>query len=176
MGSKSGPKMELLLRGKNDGFPLVLQQKWRNPRPRTESASLWRVEQVSFTSACSVMRSAWFVYIRNARHMNACMICVFFAYSSCSRHDLRTLLLQTLFARHFRRLSWRTLFACHYHTLCSLADFTCFFPTLFSLAVLTYHFPHYVRTLCVFFIFWEFWAIVDYTFSQNPPNEPSSNR
>ena len=50
------------------------------------------------------------------------------------------LLLQTLFARCFRRFSWPT-FAYPYHTLCSLADFMCF---LFSHRMLT----HFSRLPC----------------------------
>ena len=70
----------------------------------------------------------------DAPHARA-MIC--FAKSPCSRHDLRTLILQTLFARCSRRLSCLP-FAYRYHTLCSLADFT---SVILSHAILT-HFSH----------------------------------
>ena len=79
-----------------------------------------------------------------------------------------------VFARCFRSQSWYTLFACQYHTLCSLADFT-FFPTLFSLAVLIYRFPTYFRTLCVRFLFWRFWASIQYIFVRTLQTQPRNS-
>ena len=46
------------LGSKNIGFSLVLKGKMRNPRPRTESASLRRAVEVSFMSTCSLIRCA----------------------------------------------------------------------------------------------------------------------
>ena len=62
----------------------VSSLKMSNPSPRTESASEWRVDQVSFTSAGSMMRFAYFAYKRKARQMNACAFLSvrFYYYSS----------------------------------------------------------------------------------------------
>ena len=76
--------------------------KVRNPRPRTESASLWRVDQKSFTSAYSVMRSTWFVYIRNVRYMNACIylrfLCLEFLRTPRSSHAIFANAVRALFS------------------------------------------------------------------------------
>ena len=75
----------------------------RNPRPRTESASLWRVDQKSFTSAYSVMRFTWFVYIRNVRYMNACIylrfLCLEFLRTPRSSHAIFANAVRTLFSQ-----------------------------------------------------------------------------
>ena len=80
----------------------------RNPSPRTESASVWRIAQVAFTSVCSVMRFLWFIYIYlyKKRETYECIefFCFFihivfahvmvFAYNF--RKRFRTLFLQTI--------------------------------------------------------------------------------
>ena len=94
---------------------------------------------------------------------------LFVAKSPCSRHDLRTLILQTLFARCFRRLSWPT-FACRYHTLCSLADFTCFFSHTILPRCSHLPFPNIFSHAMCAFPFLKVLGKHTIYFCQNPPN------
>ena len=115
--------------------------KVRNPRPRTESASLWRVDQKSFTSAYSVMRSTWFVYIRNVRYMNACIylrfLCLEFLRTPRSSHATFANAVRTLFSQ---------ILLTHFCISLSHAVFTRWFYVFFV-------FPPYAHSLFTFTMF-----------------------
>ena len=81
------------------------------------------------------------------------------------RHDRRIIRLQTPLARCCRSLSWYAVVPWHYQTLRPLAIFICRFPRGFQIP-----FTHTIFARCVrlplFFLFWGFWASVNYTFAR----------
>mgnify|MGYP007096122620 CR=1 FL=1 len=111
---------------------------------------------MSFASACSMMRSAWFAYLRNFRHISACVLHISVVIPLKTTLWSRTQILQTLLARCFRKL-----FKCFLSISLSHSAFARYlhllFPTRFPITILTHTiFARCARLLVFCLLRWYF--------------------